>query len=80
MCVVALALAADPRWPLVVVGNRDEFHARPAAPLALAALLLSTSQGEFPIGEATSLVVDTADVLLQADAGTAGQHRQSECR
>lgn len=34
MCVVALALAADPRWPLVVVGNRDEFHARPAAPLA----------------------------------------------
>ena len=34
MCVVALALAADPRWPLVVVGNRDEFHARPAARIA----------------------------------------------
>ena len=34
MCVVALALDAHPRWHLVVAGNRDEFHARPAAPLA----------------------------------------------
>lgn len=34
MCVVALASAASPRWRLVVAGNRDEFHARPAAPLA----------------------------------------------
>ena len=34
MCVVALAIAADPRWRLVVAGNRDEFHARPSAPLA----------------------------------------------
>jgi uncharacterized protein with NRDE domain len=34
MCVVALALNAHPRWRLVVAGNRDEFHARAAAPLA----------------------------------------------
>lgn len=34
MCVVALALAADPKWQLVVAGNRDEFHSRAAAPLA----------------------------------------------
>ncbi|ONF94944.1 NRDE family protein [Sphingomonas jeddahensis] len=34
MCVVALAWAAHPRWRLVVAGNRDEFHARAAAPLA----------------------------------------------
>lgn len=34
MCVVALAWAASPRWRLVVAGNRDEFHARAAAPLA----------------------------------------------
>lgn len=33
MCVVALALAASPRWHLVVAGNRDEFHSRPSAPL-----------------------------------------------
>jgi uncharacterized protein with NRDE domain len=33
MCVVALAWAAHPRWQLVVVGNRDEFHARSSAPL-----------------------------------------------
>lgn len=34
MCVVALALQTHPDWPLILVGNRDEFHARPAAPLA----------------------------------------------
>lgn len=34
MCVAALAWKAHPRWPLVVVANRDEYHARPAAPLA----------------------------------------------
>lgn len=34
MCVAALAWQAHPDWPLVAVGNRDEFHARPAAPLA----------------------------------------------
>lgn len=33
MCVVALALDAHPQWRLVVAGNRDEFHARPSAPL-----------------------------------------------
>jgi uncharacterized protein with NRDE domain len=34
MCVVALALDAHPRWRLVAIGNRDEFHARPSAALA----------------------------------------------
>lgn len=34
MCVVALAFNAHPRWPLVLAGNRDEFHARPSAALA----------------------------------------------
>ena len=34
MCVAALAWAAHPRWQLVVAANRDEFHARPTAPLA----------------------------------------------
>ena len=34
MCVAAIAWRADPRWLLVAIGNRDEFHARPAAPLA----------------------------------------------
>jgi len=34
MCVVALAWQSHPRWRLVLVGNRDEFHARPTAPLA----------------------------------------------
>lgn len=33
MCVAALAWQADPRWQLVVIGNRDEYHARTAAPL-----------------------------------------------
>ncbi|WP_338468070.1 NRDE family protein [Novosphingobium sp. ZN18A2] len=33
MCVAALAWRAHPRWRLVVIANRDEFHARPAAPL-----------------------------------------------
>ncbi|MHA4837987.1 NRDE family protein [Sphingopyxis sp. MSC1_008] len=34
MCVVALAHQAHPDWPLILIGNRDEFHVRPAAPLA----------------------------------------------
>lgn len=34
MCVAAIAWRAHPRWKLVAIGNRDEFHARPTAPLA----------------------------------------------
>ncbi len=34
MCVAAVAWNAHPDWQLVAIGNRDEFHARPAAPLA----------------------------------------------
>jgi uncharacterized protein with NRDE domain len=34
MCVAAIAWHAHPRWRLVIAGNRDEYHARPAAPLA----------------------------------------------
>ena len=33
MCVLALAWKTHPHWPLVLAGNRDELHARPAAPL-----------------------------------------------
>ena len=31
MCVVALAWRVHENWPIILVGNRDEFHARPAA-------------------------------------------------
>ncbi len=34
MCVAGIAWAAHPRWKLVAIGNRDEYHARPTAPLA----------------------------------------------
>jgi uncharacterized protein with NRDE domain len=34
MCVVALAWQVHPDWPLILVGNRDEFHERPSAALA----------------------------------------------
>lgn len=34
MCLIALAIEAHPRWRFVLVGNRDEFHARPTAPAA----------------------------------------------
>jgi uncharacterized protein with NRDE domain len=33
MCVVALALNAHPHWRLILIGNRDEVHARPSGPL-----------------------------------------------
>ena len=32
MCLIAVAIDAHPRWRFVLVGNRDEFHARPTAP------------------------------------------------
>ncbi len=31
MCLIAFAVNAHPRYPLVLAGNRDEFHARPSA-------------------------------------------------
>ena len=34
MCVLSLAIGSHPDWPLVLAGNRDELHARPAAALA----------------------------------------------
>lgn len=34
MCVAAIAWGAHPDWPLIVIGNRDEYHRRAAAPLA----------------------------------------------
>lgn len=34
MCVLAFAWNTHPRWKLALIGNRDELHARPAAPLA----------------------------------------------
>ncbi len=33
MCLVALAWKVHPRWRLLMAGNRDEFHARPTAPV-----------------------------------------------
>lgn len=33
MCVAAIAWDAHPRWRMVAVGNRDEYHRRPAAAL-----------------------------------------------
>ena len=34
MCVAAVAWQAHPDWLLVAIGNRDEYHERPAAALA----------------------------------------------
>lgn len=34
MCLIAFAWQVHPRWRLVLAGNRDEYHARPSAPLA----------------------------------------------
>ena len=33
MCLIAFAIGQNPRFPLVVAANRDEFFARPSAPL-----------------------------------------------
>ena len=34
MCLIAFAINASERWPLVIASNRDEFVARPTVPLA----------------------------------------------
>lgn len=34
MCLIAFAYEVHPDWPLLMVANRDEFHARAAAPVA----------------------------------------------
>jgi uncharacterized protein with NRDE domain len=32
MCLIAFAWRSHPRWPLVMIANRDEFHARESLP------------------------------------------------
>ncbi len=32
MCLIAIAWRTHPRWPLALLANRDEAHARPSAP------------------------------------------------
>lgn len=32
MCLITFAWQQHPDWPLILLANRDEFHARPAAP------------------------------------------------
>ena len=34
MCLILLSLRQHPEYPLIIAANRDEFHARPAAPAA----------------------------------------------
>jgi uncharacterized protein with NRDE domain len=34
VCLIAFALHASPRWPLVIAANRDEYRNRPTLPLA----------------------------------------------
>lgn len=35
MCVASIAWDMHPHWLLIAIGNRDEFHERPSAPLAV---------------------------------------------
>lgn len=35
MCLILIASQVSKQWPLVVLGNRDEFYSRPTAPLAV---------------------------------------------
>lgn len=35
MCLATFALNAHPDWPLILIGNRDEFHARATAALGV---------------------------------------------
>lgn len=35
MCLLSFAVNADPEWPLILVTNRDEFHARPTRALSV---------------------------------------------
>ncbi len=34
MCLIAFSWRAHPRWPLALIANRDEYHARPSAAAA----------------------------------------------
>jgi uncharacterized protein with NRDE domain len=60
MCLLVIAWQAHPRYRLVVAANRDEYHARPAAPLAKWAPPLSILAGRDLQAQGTWLGVDRA--------------------
>jgi len=82
MCVVAFAWNAHPRWRLVLAGNRDEFHARPTAPLArwddapqvLAGRDLEAGGTWLGVDDAgrCALVTNVRDLQAPADGGSRG--------
>ena len=60
MCLLVLAWQAHPRYRLVVAANRDEYHARPAAPLARWPPPLAILAGRDLQAQGTWLGVDRA--------------------
>lgn len=63
MCVLAFAWKAHPRWHLVLAGNRDEYHARPADPLTRWAEPASLLAGRDGLSGGTWLGVSDAGRL-----------------
>lgn len=64
MCVLAFAWGSHPDWPLVLAGNRDELHARPAEPLARWAEAPEVLGGRDLVGGGTWLGVSEAGRLV----------------
>jgi len=58
MCLLMLAWQAHPRYRLVVAANRDEYHERPAAPLAAWPAPLAILAGRDLRAQGTWLAVD----------------------
>lgn len=48
--MIALAWRVDARWPLLLIANRDEFHTRPADPLAPVSTLPGLLAGTDRVG------------------------------
>jgi uncharacterized protein with NRDE domain len=78
MCLLVLAWRAHPRYRLVVAANRDEFHARPAAPLAAWTDLAGVIGGRDQQANGAWLAVDTRRRFgIVTNFREFGRHRRS---
>jgi uncharacterized protein with NRDE domain len=80
MCLIALAWRSHPRYPLVLIANRDELHARPATPASLDPEAAQVYGGRDLVEGGSWLQVSTRRRLAAVTNVRAGLHPEKKPR